>query len=55
MSENKRKQTFMQKPIERHDTASWADIEENKPVSRVLVPKEIGVINAKEYVEQNQK
>jgi len=55
MSDNKKKQTFMQKPIERHDTASWADVEEKKPVSRVIIPKEIGVINAKEYVDQNQK
>ncbi|HEY8422015.1 MAG TPA: DUF3787 domain-containing protein [Thermoclostridium sp.] len=55
MIDNKKKQTFMQKPIERHDTASWVDIEQTKPVSRVIIPKEIGVINAKEYVDQNQK
>ncbi len=55
MSENKRKEAFMQKPIERHDTASWADVEKNKPVSKVLIPKEIGVLNAKEYVDENEK
>lgn len=55
MSENKRKQVFMQKPIERHDTASWADVGETQPVTKVIIPKEIGVINAKEYVDQNQK
>lgn len=50
-----RKQTFMQKPIERHDTASWADIEELEPETGIIIPKEIGVINAKEYVDQNEK
>lgn len=55
MSDNKKKQTFMQKPIERHETASWVDIEEIKPESRVIIPKKAGVINAKEYVDQNQK
>jgi hypothetical protein len=55
MNENRRKEVFMQKPIERHDTASWADVEKTKPVSKVLVPKEIGVLNAKEYVDENEK
>lgn len=55
MSENRKKEFFMQKPIERHDTASWADVQRNKPVSKVLIPKETGVINAKEYVDMNQK
>ena len=55
MSENKTKETFMQKPIEKHDTASWANTQKNKPVSKVLLPKEIGVINAKEYVDSNEK
>lgn len=55
MRENKRKETFKQKPIERHDTASWADVEKSKPVSKVLIPKEIGVLNAKEYVDENEK
>lgn len=50
-----KKETFLQKPIERHDTASWADVEKNKQVSGVLLPKEEGVINAKEYVDMNQK
>lgn len=55
MSKNTRKETFLQKPIERHDTASWADADKNKRVSKVLVPKEDGVINAKEYVDMNEK
>lgn len=55
MNENIRKETFLQKPIERHDTASWVNIKRNKPVSKVLVPKEDGVINSKEYVDTNEK
>lgn len=55
MSDNRKKQIFMQKPIERHDTASWADIEKTEPLTGVIIPKESGVINAKEYVDQNQK
>lgn len=55
MHENIRKETFQQKPIERHDTASWANMKKNKPVSGVLIPKEDGVINSKEYVDMNQK
>jgi len=55
MNDNRKKQTFMQKPIERHDTASWADIKDLKRDSGVIIPKETGVINAREYVEENQK
>lgn len=42
-------------PIEKHDTASWANIEEMKPVSNVQIPNEMEVINAKEYVDENIK
>ncbi len=55
MAENKKKEIYRQKPIERHDTASWADAQKNKQVSKVIIPRETGVINAKEYVDQNQK
>ncbi len=55
MSENHNKETFQQKPIERHDTASWANTKKNKPVSKVLVPMEDGVVNSKEYVDMNEK
>ncbi|MBP7177079.1 MAG: DUF3787 domain-containing protein [Thermoclostridium sp.] len=55
MSDNRKKEQFLQKPIEKHDTASWADVQRNKPFSRVLVPKEEGVIDSKEYVDMNQK
>ncbi|WHH57635.1 DUF3787 domain-containing protein [Petroclostridium sp. X23] len=55
MAKNKTKEHFMQKPIEPHDTAAWANINEMKPVSQVTVPSELEVRNAKEYVDTNQK
>ncbi|HAA26308.1 MAG TPA: DUF3787 domain-containing protein [Ruminiclostridium sp.] len=55
MADNRTKPTNLQKPIERHNTASWADMRKTKRVSNVLIPTESGVINAKEYVDQNQK
>ncbi|WP_040214348.1 CDIF630_02480 family spore surface protein [Clostridium polynesiense] len=42
-------------PIERHDTAAWADIHHIKEVSRVTMPGEMEVINAKEWVDSNEK
>ncbi|NLU36631.1 MAG: DUF3787 domain-containing protein [Clostridiales bacterium] len=42
-------------PIEKHDTAAWANIACTKPVTRVHLPSEEEVENAKEYVEINQK
>lgn len=42
-------------PIEKHDTAAWADIESVKPGSKVTIPSEANVKNAKDYVDSNQK
>lgn len=55
MAENKIKEKFMSIPIENHETAAWANIEEQKPVSKVTIPSELEVRNAKEYVDTNQK
>lgn len=55
MAENKFKPKFMGMPIEKQDTAAWADIEETKPLSNVNIPHEVDVRNAKEYVDTNQK
>lgn len=55
MPQNKFKQKNMAMPIENHETAAWANIEHLKPVSRVPVPSEIEVKNAKEWVDTNQK
>lgn len=42
-------------PIEEHNTAAWANIEKMKPISNVTVPSETEVMNAKEYVDTNEK
>lgn len=46
---------FITTPIEKHDSAAWANIEAEKPVSKVAIPSELEVDNAKEYVDTNQK
>lgn len=55
MAKNKFKEKNMGRTIESHRTAAWANIQELKPVSRVPIPSEIEVKNAKEYVDTNQK
>lgn len=55
MAENKYKQKFMAMPIEKHDTAAWASVDGTKPVSNVTVPSEEEVINAREWVDTNEK
>ncbi|HZJ56793.1 MAG TPA: DUF3787 domain-containing protein [Clostridia bacterium] len=42
-------------PIENHYTAAWANAEGIKPDSKVNLPNEIQIRNAKEYVDTNQK
>lgn len=42
-------------PVEKHDTAAWANIEKKKSHSRVTMPSDYQVINAKEYVDENEK
>lgn len=54
MTENKSKEKFMANPIERHDTAAWrADIKELKAESKVAIPTEEAVYQAKEWVDTN--
>jgi hypothetical protein len=55
MAKNKTKEHFMAIPIEKHDTAAWANIESTKPDSNVTVPSEIQIRNNKEWVDTNQK
>lgn len=55
MAENKYKQKHMETPIEKHDSAAWANAKETKPVSNVAIPNEVHVKNAKEYVDTNEK
>lgn len=49
------KDSSVELPIEKHDTASWANIHKKKPVSKVSVPSEFDVKNAKDYVDSNEK
>lgn len=51
----KDKEHFMANPIEQHETAAWANIEDMQPVSNVSIPNEIEVRNAKEWVDTNEK
>lgn len=42
-------------PIEEHSTAAWANIVQEKPVSRVPIPGDLDMELAREWVNQNQK
>ena len=55
MAKNKFKEKHMGVPIEKHDTAAWANIEKDKPDSQVTIPSNIQVRNAKEHVDSNEK
>lgn len=55
MTKNKYKEKQMATPIEKHETAAWANTEETKNLSNVNIPDELQVWNAKEYVDSNQK
>ncbi|SDK76049.1 CDIF630_02480 family spore surface protein [Natronincola ferrireducens] len=55
MAKNKFKENHRDRTIENHQTAAWANIKDLKPQSRVPIPDEIEVRNAKEYVDTNQK
>lgn len=52
---NNYKEKFNFMPIEKHETAAWANIEKTKPLSNVAIPNEDEVMNAKEYVDENEK
>lgn len=55
MTKNKSKEKRMKQAIEHHDTAAWADNHSLKPDSKVNIPNEVNIRNAKEYVDSNQK
>ncbi len=55
MNKNKLKYRKVSLPIESHQTAAWANINNVKQLSKVPVPSLLEVINAKEWVEENQK
>lgn len=53
---DKKNRLTAQRPIENHKTAAWADIERELPQSKVPIPSERAVREAKEWVDDlNQK
>lgn len=42
-------------PVERHSTAAWAGKKTEKLASKVLIPGQLDVELAREWVNQNQK
>ena len=54
--QNKNKKDYnLGVPVEKHDTAAWADIERKKSHSQVTIPAEEQTNNAKEHVDSNEK
>ena len=51
MTKNKYKEKNMAMPIEKHDTAAWANIEKTWRASGVTEPDDLNVRNAKDYVD----
>lgn len=50
--QNKKEQN---KPVENHLTAAWSNIEAEKKISNVARPSTNQTVNAKEYVDENEK
>jgi hypothetical protein len=55
MAKKTNKPKNYREPVEKHDTASWANIESLEPVTRVHRPSESEVDNSKKYVDSNEK
>lgn len=55
LSKNNKKEKNVGIPIERQNTAAWANIEKQQPKSKVSIPDFHQVMNAKEWVDSNQK
>ena len=55
MAKNKNKEKNMAQPIENHSTAAWANQSQFKAVSKVNIPDEQQIENARDYVNENQK
>ncbi|SHK20961.1 protein of unknown function [Geosporobacter subterraneus DSM 17957] len=55
MAENRFKEKNLAIPIENQRTAAWSNVEKMKEESRVPIPSDVQVKNAKEYVDTNQK
>lgn len=55
MAENKYKEFHRNTPVESQATAAWASMDRVDEVSGVNFPNEMQVINAKEFVDENEK
>lgn len=55
MGINTKKEKNAAIPIEKHETAAWANIEKTKSDSNVSIPSELLVKEAKDYVDSNEK
>jgi len=55
LDETINKKNIKKQPVEKHNTAAWADVDKKQPVSNVAIPSEAQVINAKEWVDANEK
>ena len=54
MTVNHSKEKCLANPIEKHETAAWqGQIESTKPESKVPIPSEEAVMEAKEWVDTN--
>lgn len=54
MAKNRFRQKFNAVPIEQHTNSPISNIAKTKPVSKVTIPDEEDVMNAKEWVDTNQ-
>jgi len=43
------------RPIENHKTAAWANMEKTSAISQSSHPSLLQAMNAKEYVDENEK
>ncbi len=55
MMKKTNKPKYYREPVEKHDTASWANIESLEPITRVHRPSQSEVDNSKKYVDSNEK
>ncbi|ADL52535.1 CDIF630_02480 family spore surface protein [Clostridium cellulovorans] len=55
MSQNRSNEKITTVPIERHDTAAWANMEKQQGITNVNIPSDFEVDNAKDHVDTNEK
>ena len=55
MSQNRESEKFTTLPIEKHDTAAWANMEKQQRITNINLPSDFEVDNAKDHVDTNEK